>query len=97
MRKNLPRKERNTEHEKQRKMKKKNLTSLKLTKMLQGNQDQTKIQDKIPIIGHKNQVKAERKMIERKEKQEVILRKINVRKGLKKINLTTSQKELATL
>jgi hypothetical protein len=36
-------------------------------------------------------------MIERKEKQEVILRKINVRKGLKKINLTTSQKELATL
>jgi hypothetical protein len=97
MRKNLPRKERNTEHQKLRKMKKKNLTSLKRTKMLQENQDQTKIQEEIPIIGHKNQVKAERKMIERKEKQEVILRKINVRKGLKKINLTTSQKELATL
>lgn len=97
MRKNLPRKERNTEHQKLRKMKKKNLTSLKRTKMLQENQDQTKIQEEIPIIGHKNQVKAERKMIKRKEKQEVILRKINVRKGLKKINLTTSQKELATL
>lgn len=95
MRKNLPRKEMNIETQKRRMMTKKSLTSPILTEMLQESQDQTKIVGEIHVIGHINQ--AERKMIERKEKQKVILRKKNVRKGLKKINLTTSQKQLATL